>query len=124
MIRFVRALIPAALDVSAKVEFADIRDRFRRYVDETRRALLALPRWQERALAYDPTDGEVTVTLEMTPRAVWCAYATEQGSTTPVATTAVTWRPGSDARSVVLSAISGLSSGTRYDVRLFVAGVD
>jgi hypothetical protein len=124
VIRYVRALIPAALDMGAKVEWVDIRDRLRRHVDETRRALLALPRWQERALAYDPADGEVTVALEMTPRAVWCAYATAQGSTTPVATTGVTWRPGPDARSVVLSAVSGLSSGTRYDLRLFVAGVD
>lgn len=124
MIRFVRALIPVQLTVDAQAEWADLRDRFRRYVDEVRQALLALPRWQERALAYDPADGEVTVALECRPRVVWCAYATAQGSTTPVATTGVTWRPGLDGRSVVLSAVGGLSSGTRYDVRLFVAGVD
>lgn len=124
MIRFVRALIPVQLAVDAQAEWTDLRDRVRRYVDEVRQALLALPRWQERTLAYDPADGEVTVSLECRPRAVWCVYATAQGSTTPVATTSVTWRPGTDARSVVLSAISGLSSGTRYDVRLLVAGED
>lgn len=124
MIRYVRTLIPVVLDMTADVEWSNIRIRLRRFVDEVRQALSALPRWQERALAYDPADGEVTVALECRPRAVWCVYATVQGSTTPVATTSVTWRPSLDGRSVVVSAISGLSSGIRYDVRLFVAGVD
>lgn len=122
MIRYVRSLVPAVLGIDALAEWADLRDRFRRFVNEVRTALDAVPRWQERELRYDPADGDVEVALDCRPRAVWCAYAAVSGTQT--ATTSVTWRPGSSGRSVVLSAIGGLSSGTRYDVRLLVAGVD
>lgn len=120
MIRYVQALVPAILGIDAKAEWADVRDRFRRFVDETRRALDALPRVQEREIRYDPDDGDVTIEVDMRPRVVLVAYASVDGVQT--ATTSVTWRPGSSGRSVVLSAVGGLSSGTRYDVRLFVMG--
>lgn len=120
MIRYVRSLVPAVLGIDATAEWVDIRDRFRRFVDETRRALDALPRMQEREIRYDPDDGDVTVEVDMRPRVVLVAYASVDNVQT--ATTSVTWRPGPSGRSVVLSAVGGLSSGTRYDVRLFVMG--
>lgn len=124
MIRFVRSLLPRTVTIDARAEWADLRDRLRSWLDEVRTALAALPRWEERTLAYDPADGDVTVALDCRPRAVFCAYAVARGASTPTATTGVLWRPGTDARSVVLSSVSGLSSGTRYDVRLLVAGDD
>lgn len=120
MIRYVQSLVPAVLGIDALAEWADVRDRFRRFVDETRRALDALPRMQERTIPYDPDDGDVTIEVDMRPRVVLVAYASVDGAQT--ATTSVTWRPGSSGRSVVLSGVGGLSSGTRYDVRLFVMG--
>ena len=120
MIRYVQALVPAILGIDAKSEWEDVRDRFRRFVDETRRAFDALPRMQERDIRYDPDDGDVTIEFDMRPRIVLVAYASVSGTQT--ATTSVTWRPGSSGRSVVLSGVGGLSSGTRYDVRLFVMG--
>lgn len=120
MIRFVQTLVPAVLGIDAKAEWADVRDRFRRFVDETRRALDALPRTQERDIRYDPDDGDVTIEVDMRPRVVLCAYASVAGA--PVATSSTLWRPGTSGRSVVLSGVGGLSSGTRYDVRLFVMG--
>ena len=124
MIRFLRSLVPRAVTIRTDDEWADLRDRVREVLDDTRRAMLALPAFQERAIAYDPADGEVTVALDCRPRAVFGAYAVAQGATTPTAVTSLTWRPGSDARSVVVSAVGGLSSGTRYDVRLLVVGED
>ena len=120
MIRYVRSLVPAVLGIDARAEWADVRDRFRRFVDETRLALDALPRMQERDVRYDPDDGDVTIEVDMRPRVVLVAYAADDGTQAP--TTSVTWRPGPSGRSVVLSAVGGLSSGTRYDVRLFVMG--
>lgn len=120
MIRYARSLVPVVLGIDAKAEWVDVRDRFRRFVDETRRALDALPRMQEREIRYDPADGDVTVEVDMRPRVVLVAYVSVDGVQT--ATTSVTWRPGPSGRSVVLSAVGGLSSGTRYDVRLFVMG--
>lgn len=120
MIRYVRSLVPAVLGIDATAEWVDVRDRFRRFVDEARRALDALPRMQEREIRYDPDDGDVTIEVDMRPRIVLVAYASVDGVQT--ATTSATWRPGSSGRSVVLSGVGGLSSGTRYDVRLFVMG--
>jgi len=120
MIRFVQALVPAVLGIDARAEWADVRDRFRRFVGETRLALDALPRAQEREIRYDPADPDLTIDVDMRPRVVVCAYAAAAG--VPVATSSTLWRPGSSGRSVVLSGIAGLSSGTRYDVRLFVMG--
>lgn len=120
MIRYVQSLVPAVLGIDAKAEWLDVRDRFRRFVDEVRRALDALPRMQERTISYDPDDGDVTIEVDMRPRVVLVAYASVSGTQT--ATTSVTWRPGTSGRTVVLSGIGGLSSGTRYDVRLFVMG--
>jgi len=120
MIRFVQALVPAVLGIDARAEWADVRDRFRRFVGETRLALDALPRAQEREIRYDPADPDLTIDVDMRPRVVVCAYASAAGA--PVATSSTLWRPGSSGRTVVLSGIAGLSSGTRYDVRLFVMG--